>query len=92
MGILRLIKHSDLIVEYDDGEDSNLFDFGEPKNAGIGQRGPLISGGRTSGQCMPLHLQRKVRMRPCCSLPGNGWAGILEGQANTSLRDMSIYS
>ena len=31
MGKLRLIKHSDLIVEYDDGEDSNLFDFGEPE-------------------------------------------------------------
>jgi hypothetical protein len=38
MGILRLFKDSDLIVEYDDGEDSNLFDFREPKNAALGQR------------------------------------------------------
>jgi len=30
MGILRLIKYSGLIVEYNDGKDSKLFDFCEP--------------------------------------------------------------
>jgi len=60
MCILRLIQDSDLIVEYDGGEYSNLFDFGEPKNVALGQRGPLLSRGLTSGQCTPLHQQRKV--------------------------------
>ena len=60
MGILRLIKHSDLIVEYNEGEDSNLFDFGEPENAAIGQPTPLICGAHTSGQYIPVHQQRKV--------------------------------
>jgi len=31
MGILRLIKYSDLIVEYNDGKNSNLFDICKPK-------------------------------------------------------------
>ena len=44
MGILRLFKDSDLIVEYDDGERRNFFDFREPKSA-LGQRCPSISGG-----------------------------------------------
>ena len=35
MGKRRLINHSDLIVEYNEGEDSNLFDFGEPENEAI---------------------------------------------------------
>ena len=60
MSILGLIKHSDLIVEYNDGESSNLFDFGEPKNVALGQPGPLISGGLTSGQYIPLHQLRKL--------------------------------
>jgi hypothetical protein len=34
MGIPRLIKHSDLVVEYNDGKDSNLFDFREPRVRG----------------------------------------------------------
>ena len=33
MGILRLIKDSDIIVECDDREDRNLFDFRKPKNS-----------------------------------------------------------
>ena len=40
MGKLRLIKHSDLIVEYDDGEGSNLFDFGEPESPAFSQPAP----------------------------------------------------
>src|SRR5258708_11211553 len=44
MGILRLFKDSDLIVEYDDGERRNFFNFREPKSA-LGQRCPSISGG-----------------------------------------------
>ncbi len=90
MGKLRLIEYSDLVVEYDDGEDGNLFNFGEPDNAALGQPRPLVSGTFTSGQCMPLHQQRKVGMRPCCSLPGNGQAGTRKGQASTSLRDVSL--
>jgi len=60
MDILRLIKHSDLIVEYDDGENSNLFDFREPKNVAPGQPVPLFGGGLTSGQCTLLYQQQKV--------------------------------
>jgi hypothetical protein len=35
MSVLRLFKDSDLIVEYDDGEDRNLLDFREPKNGAL---------------------------------------------------------
>ena len=35
VGILRLIKDSDLIVEHDEGEDRNLFNFREPNNAAL---------------------------------------------------------
>ena len=61
VGKLRLIRHSDLILEYDDGESSNLFDFGEPEKAALGQpTSPLISGTLTSDQYMPLNQQRKA--------------------------------
>ena len=64
MGILRLFKHSDLVVEYNDRENSDLFDFGEPENAALGQPNSLISGALsgalTSGQCTPLPRRRKV--------------------------------
>ncbi len=46
-GKLRLIKHSDLIVAYDEGEYNNLFDFGEPENAAIDQHSPLVGGSST---------------------------------------------
>ena len=91
MGKLRLIKHSDLVVEYDNGEDSNLFNFGEPKNAAPGQPNPLISGALASDQYTPVNQQRMVRMHPCCSLPGSERAGIRKGQASTSLREILLY-
>ena len=35
MGVLRLVKDSDPILEHDDGEDRNLLNFREPKNAAL---------------------------------------------------------
>ena len=60
MIVLGLVKYGDLIVEYNDGENSDLFNFGKPENAALGQPNSLIIGGLTSGQYMPLHQQRKV--------------------------------
>src|SRR6266404_1195464 len=62
VGILRLFKDSDPVVEYDDGKHRNLFDFSEPKDAAPNQRCPtLVLGGvLASVQCIPLHQQRKV--------------------------------
>ena len=36
MGISGLFKDSDIILEYDDREDRNLFDFSEPKSSVLG--------------------------------------------------------
>jgi hypothetical protein len=33
VGVLRLFKDGDPVVEHDDGEDCNLFDLGEPESA-----------------------------------------------------------
>lgn len=41
--VLRLFKYIDPIVEYDEGEDRNLFDFREPRKVLMNQRIPLIS-------------------------------------------------
>ena len=35
VGILRLVKDSDLIVKHDDGKDRNFFNLSEPKNAAL---------------------------------------------------------
>ena len=91
MGKFRLIKHSDLIVEYYDGEGGDLFDFGEPENTALCQSNPLISGTLTSDQYISVHQQRMVRMHPCCSLPGSERAGIRKGQPSTSLREILLY-
>ena len=60
MGILGLVKYGDLIVENNDGENSDLFNFGKPENAALGQPNSLITGELTFGQCMLLYQQRKV--------------------------------
>jgi hypothetical protein len=60
VGILRLFEDGDPIVEGDDGEDRNLFDFREPKDPAFGRRCPSIRGGLTSDQYTPLHPQRKA--------------------------------
>ena len=90
MGILRLFEDRNLIVEHDDGEHCNLFDFREPETVTPGQRCPSISGELTSDRCISLDQQRKVGMRPCCSPLGSDWAGIRAAQASTSLQDISI--
>jgi len=52
VGVLRLLKDGNSIMEYDAGEGRNLFDFREPKKVALRQHCPLVSGGLTSGQCI----------------------------------------
>ena len=93
MSILRLFEDSDPVVEYDDREHCNLFDFREPKDAALSQRRPTLMLSRvlTSVQGMPLHQQRKVEMHPCYTLQENDWAGTCRDQASTWLQDIPLY-
>jgi hypothetical protein len=55
VGILGLFKDSDPVVENDEGEDCNLFNFREPAKVAFGGGCPSITGELTSDRCMPLH-------------------------------------
>jgi len=45
MSVLGFVKDVDPIVEYDDGQDCNLFDLSEPKSGSalsLNRRGPYL--------------------------------------------------